>query len=95
MQITKKVTFIAKEDKIKPLKALLETMIIPSREEDGCLLYNIYQVENQPTRFVVVETWENETALDGHKASAHCAHYKSNFEPFTEGKSSENLISLI
>ena len=94
MSITKKVIFVAKENSIKELKALLTTMVDASRAEEGCLLYNIYQVQDKPTTFVVVETWESNIALDGHKQSAHYDHYKSNFEPYTADKYSDELISL-
>jgi quinol monooxygenase YgiN len=94
MTITKKVIFVAKDDKIEELKSLLGTMENASRVEDGCLLYNIYQMKDKPTTFVVIETWENDEALEGHKHSAHYLHYKSNFEPFTSDKYSDELISL-
>lgn len=94
MTITKKVVFVAKDESIEELKALLGTMVQASRIEDGCLLYNIYQLEDKPTTFVVIEAWESEKALDGHKHSAHYLHYKSSYEPFTADKYSDNLISL-
>ncbi len=94
MTITKKVVFVAKDECVDELKALLGTMVQASRIEEGCLLYNIYQLENKPNTFVVIESWESEEALDGHKTSEHYLHYKSNFEPFTADKYSDNLISL-
>ena len=92
MNITKKVTFIAKEGHTNQLKTLLESMVLPSRAEQGCLKYNIYQIENEPTRFIVIEAWEDEEALEGHKNSKHYKHYKSNYEVHTADKFSENLI---
>jgi len=94
MIITKQVTFIAKDDGIEEMKALLKTMIQASKDEDGCLLYDIFQLKNEPKKFVVVESWENERALDGHKLSAHYKHYKSSFEPYCEEKFSDDLITL-
>jgi quinol monooxygenase YgiN len=94
MTITKKVVFIAKEDSIEELKTLLGTMVQASRVEDGCLLYNIYQMKDKPNTFVVVEAWENNEALEGHKHSAHYLHYKSHFEPFVSDKYSDELVSL-
>ncbi len=94
MTITKKVVFVAKDECIEELKALLGTMVQASRVEDGCLLYNIYQLQDKPNTFVVIEAWEKEASLDGHKNSAHYLHYKSNFEPYTADKYSDNLISL-
>jgi len=94
MPITKNVFFIAQDDKVNELKALLETMVEASRAENGCLLYNIYQTDSDPKTFVVIETWENETALDGHKNSAHYKHYKANFEPFAADKWSNELTPI-
>lgn len=94
MKITKAVTFVAKEEKVAKLKALLTTMIDASRNETGCLLYNIYQREDDPKTFVVIETWANEEALEGHKHSAHYLHYKANYEAVTADKHSLNLLAL-
>lgn len=94
MTITKKVVFIAKDENIEELKSLLGTMVQASRVEKGCLLYNIYQMKERPNTFVVVESWEDEASLEGHKNTAHYKHYKSNFEPFCADKYSDELVSL-
>ncbi len=94
MTITKQVKFVAKEENIEELKALLITMIDASQAEDGCLFYHIHQLTDKPTTFVVLESWEDDDALEGHKNSAHYKHYKANFEPFTAEKYSHNLSSL-
>ncbi len=94
MHITKKVTFVAKDDHINQLKSLLEAMVMPSRAEAGCLKYNIYQIESDPKRFIVIEAWENEAALEGHKHSRHYKHYKSHYEVHTAEKFTENLLII-
>jgi len=94
MIITKKVVFIAKDESINELKALLTDMVKPSQKEKGCLLYEIYQTNEKPHTFVVIESWENEAALEGHKNSAHYAHYKANFEPHVADKYSDALTAL-
>ena len=94
MTITKSVTFIAKEGAEAKMKELLSVMVEPSKAEDGCLFYEIFQYENEPRRFMAVETWRDEKALDGHKASLHYADYKSKFEPFCKEKYSHELEVL-
>ncbi len=94
MTITKSVTFIAKDGSQEKMKELLSAMVIPSKAEKGCLFYEIFQYENDKKRFMAVETWENEAALDGHKASAHYATYKSSYEPFCEKKYTDELEVL-
>jgi quinol monooxygenase YgiN len=94
MTITKRVTFIAKEGCEEKMKELLSAMVIPSKAEDGILFYEIFQYENNRKKFMAVETWRDEDALDGHKASAHYKIYKESFEPFCESKYTDELEVL-
>jgi quinol monooxygenase YgiN len=94
MTITKRVTFIAKEGCEDKLKELLSAMVVPSKAEDGILFYEIFQYENNRRKFMAVETWRDEAALDGHKASAHYKIYKGSFEPFCEHKYTDELEVL-
>ena len=94
MMITKRVTFIAKEGCEAKMKELLSAMVVPSKAEDGVLFYEIFQYENNKRKFMAVETWRDEAALDGHKTSEHYKIYKSSFEPFCEHKYSDELEIL-
>ena len=94
MTITKRVTFIAKEGSEEKMKELLSAMVIPSKAEVGCVFYEIFQYEDNRRKFMAVETWESESALDGHKASEHYAVYKSSYEPYCEDKYSDELEVL-
>ena len=94
MTITKRVTFIAKEGSEVKLKELLSAMVIPSKASDGCIFYDIFQYENNPRKFMAVESWRDTAALDGHKSSAHYAIYKSSYEPYCEHKYSDELEVL-
>ena len=94
MTITKRVTFIAKEGSEAKMKELLSAMVVPSKEEDGCIFYDIFQYENNSRKFMAVESWRDEVALNGHKASSHYALYKSSYEPYCESKYSDDLEIL-
>ncbi len=94
MTITKRVTFIAKEGSEAKMKELLSAMVAPSKAEEGCIFYEIFQYEHNPRKFMAVETWRDEAALEGHKASAHYAVYKSGYEPYCEKKYTDELIVL-
>lgn len=94
MTITKRVTFIAKEGCEDKMKELLSAMVIPSKAEEGCIFYEIFQYENNRRKFMAVETWRDEKALDGHKISAHYAVYKSSYEPYCEDKYTDELEVL-
>ena len=94
MTITKSVTFIAKEGSEAKMKELLTAMVEPSKVEDGCIFYDIFQYENNPRKFMAVESWRDEKALDGHKASSHYAVYKSSYEPYCKEKYTDELSVL-
>jgi len=94
MTITKRVTFIAKEDSIPKMKELLTAMVKPSKAEDGCIFYDIFQYKNQREKFMAVETWRDEKALDGHKASEHYKIYKASYEEHCLKKYSDELEVL-
>ncbi len=94
MTITKRVTFLAKEGCEDKMKELLSAMVVPSKAEDGCIFYDIFQYENNRRKFMAVETWRDEAALDGHKASAHYKIYKTSYEPYCDDKYSDELDVL-
>ena len=94
MTITKRVTFIAKDGSEAKMKELLSAMVVPSKAEDGCLFYEIFQYEDNRKKFMAVETWRDEKSLDGHKASEHYKVYKTSYEPFCEKKYTDELEVL-
>ncbi|MBN2781879.1 MAG: antibiotic biosynthesis monooxygenase [Campylobacterales bacterium] len=94
MTITKRVTFIAKDGCEAKMKELLSAMVKSSKMEDGCIFYEIFVYENNLKKFMAVETWRDEAALDGHKASEHYAIYKSSYEPYCEKKYTDELEVL-
>ena len=92
--VVKQVTFIAESGHEEPLRILLRDMVQPSRAEQGCLRYDIYEMSKIPGHFVVVEAWENEEALEGHRHSEHYLYYKANYEVHTAEKYSQELTPL-
>jgi quinol monooxygenase YgiN len=56
-------------DKIEAfIAAARATLVEPTRREPGCLLYDLCQDAAEPTRFALVEEWENAAALQRHLA---------------------------
>ena len=48
-----------------------------SREEDGCIGYRVYADLEQPQRYVYVEEWVDDAALQKHFGEAHTASFLS------------------
>jgi quinol monooxygenase YgiN len=43
----------------------------PSRAEAGCLKYELHFDQRDPNRFVMLEEWTGQEALDAHMATPH------------------------
>lgn len=62
---------IAKPDRIDDLKAVTLSVLAPTRQEPGCLCYELHQNLQDPTDFTFIEEWESEAALEAHLQSLH------------------------
>lgn len=60
---------IALPDQVEPLKELLTSIVEPTRQEPGCLWYELLQNQQDPTDFTFVEEWENQDYLNAHLKS--------------------------
>ncbi|MEG4014881.1 MULTISPECIES: putative quinol monooxygenase [unclassified Microcoleus] len=58
-------------DKVAELKSLLLSIIEPTRQEQGCIKYELLQNQADPTDFTFVEEWESAALLEQHLASDH------------------------
>jgi quinol monooxygenase YgiN len=64
---------VARPDTIDEVKAIAVSMIAPTHREPGCLKYELYQNDEDPTDFTFVEEWTDGAALDAHAAAPHIA----------------------
>lgn len=62
---------IVKEDEIQKYLELVKSMVIETRKESGCIVYELYQDVNNDKIFTIIEEWESLDALDLHKNSKH------------------------
>ena len=53
---------------------LLPELAEKTRNEDGNVLYNIYQAENNPNELILHEQYINDDAVEAHKNSEHYKH---------------------
>ncbi len=63
--------FKAKPNRIENLKNFLKKFIEPTRQEKGCIQYELHQNPADPTDFSFIEEWENNETLDAHLKSPH------------------------
>ena len=66
---------LARKCKEDQLRALLQGMLVATRAESGCRLYELYESDSKG-RFYLNETWESRAALDRHLATPHFERLK-------------------
>jgi quinol monooxygenase YgiN len=81
-------TIIAKPDQIDLVKTELEKVVAPTRQEDGCLQYDLHQNNEKPEHFFMLENWESRELWQAHLESDH---FKT-FAAATEGALAELAI---
>lgn len=51
---------------LEKVKAAMLELVKQSRQEEGCLFYELHQDKQQSNRFVFVETWQNKALWKQH-----------------------------
>lgn len=73
-----------KADKIEEAKSAALAIVEPSRNEPGCLNYDVHQTIDDPTVFLWHETWENQQAIDEHFEMSYFKEFAATVEKITE-----------
>jgi len=58
-------------NKIEETKALLLSVLAPTRKETGCIRYELHQNNANPQDLTFIEEWDNDAALDAHLQTPH------------------------
>lgn len=69
--LTVVATLQAKPGKQEELKKALLALIGPTRQEAGCINYDLHQLPEDPTRFLFHENWTSRAHLDAHLQNTH------------------------
>jgi quinol monooxygenase YgiN len=65
-------------------EALLE-VIVPTREEEGCLSINAFQSVRDSQLFYIHSRWKDEAAFDYHSGLPHTIRFIQRVEPLIDG----------
>lgn len=63
----------AKTETAAALREVLGALVPPTRCEAGCISYELFQNQDNPSEFVTVETWADQAAADLHLTTPHIA----------------------
>jgi quinol monooxygenase YgiN len=70
------------------VRELLVQQATLSRQEPGCVRFEVYQSQAEPTRFVLCERWDSQQALDAHRtAKAYTTVYAPHVLPLVDRQS--------
>lgn len=56
-------------DSLDEIRDLLRQQAQLSRQEPGCLRFEIYESESESNTFILIEQWESQDALDVHRTA--------------------------
>ncbi|WP_211827197.1 putative quinol monooxygenase [Kistimonas asteriae] len=70
----------ARQGKVDRVKAALLKLIEPTRQEAGCLQYDLHQDNETPEVFIFYENWESRALLQRHMNSDHLKAYMEEVE---------------
>ncbi len=60
-----------KEGCLEEILDICKELVKLTREEDGCIAYELFQDVKDPSIIAFIETWESEEALGRHLQSEH------------------------
>jgi quinol monooxygenase YgiN len=69
------VTYVIKAGHEDEAVALFRQLIPATRAEAGCRMYLVHRSPSEPRRFFLYEQYDDQAALDAHRAAAHFAKY--------------------
>ena len=64
-------TIPVKKGSEEAIRSALTDLVEATREEEGCVSYDLFESQAAPGTFVTVEVWRDQEALDSHMQSPH------------------------
>lgn len=92
------VRFFPKPETFDRVKAILENMVVNTRTEPGCLVYDLYEAlnaEGQGGVFCLVERYEDDEALLAHRAADYYKDYRATIMDLLEKPLEVNILHPI
>jgi quinol monooxygenase YgiN len=84
------VTYVVKPGREEEAVALFARLTEPTRAEPGCRMYLAHRSTADPRKFFLYEQYDDQAALDAHRASPHFEQYaKGGLFPIIESRSPE------
>lgn len=80
---------------LEETKTLLVALLEPTRQETGCLRYELWQNQEDPTEFSFVEEWASQAALEEHFQTPHFLEARTKIDELLVVQPKINRYELI
>lgn len=84
-----------KPDCVRQAIEALSEAIAASHGEDGCAVYALHTVKDDPSTLVLLEHWASEEQLEAHRHSAHLAQLRTKLPDLLAQPSEVAYLSAI
>jgi len=74
---------------------MLRRLAEASRNDQGCLRFEVLQHAMRANHFTVVEVWQNQDALDAHVATPHARQYRDELQPVSGSPVDERVYKAV
>lgn len=91
-EITIIASIHASEGHVEDVEAALETLIEATHAEAGCIRYVLHRHADDPAKFVLIEHWRDQDALDVHFRTEHMGAFMTAAGPWLEGGSMLHVL---
>jgi quinol monooxygenase YgiN len=76
---------VREESDIATVRELMVEQGRLSREEPGCVRFDVFHSQSEPRIFILIEQWESEQHLDAHREAQACTEiYKPKVLPLVD-----------
>lgn len=86
---------VAIPENVEQVRAILTSLIEPTRKEKGCIQYQLLQNDTELSDFTFVEEWTSKAALDAHLASSHIEAASDKLEGLIASEPDIRLYKLL
>lgn len=82
------MTYLIQPGREDEAVGLFKQLTAATRTEPGCRLYQVHRSLDDPRRFFIYEQYDDQVALDAHRATPHFEQYaKNGLFPLLESRS--------
>jgi quinol monooxygenase YgiN len=97
-EATSKSVYVISHVDVAPdpkIAGMLTTLATASRLEDGNIRFDVLLHTMRSNHFEVIETWQNQKALDNHAAAAHTKKYRDDLQASLGSPLDERIYKVI